>query len=193
MLCTCWHGGCGMAGTRWPGRVGSQGRGDDNRRKLGLGGWGTHQVVVLGTGRLKSSPQVQRRTVCYSRRFQFKAQPGRFGTHKSWKSDSLSQWEGGGYGETQPPLQEDSRQSRRGPSTGSLGLAVSRQPCRPNWPSLRIEVFEARTKCLSFPEEPCLKRCWGAGSWTGQRCCPEMWASPGLSGSVWQRSPSSNL
>lgn len=86
-----------MAGTRWPGRVGSQGRGDDNRRKLGLGGWGTHQVVVLGTGRLKSSPQVQRRTVCYSRRFQLKAQPGRFGTHKSWESDSLSQWEGGGY------------------------------------------------------------------------------------------------
>lgn len=74
--CTCWHGGCGMVGTRWPGRVGSQGRGGDNRRKLGLGGWGTHQVVVLGTGRLKSSPQVQRRTVCYSRRFQFKAQPG---------------------------------------------------------------------------------------------------------------------
>lgn len=56
-----------MAGTRWPGRVGSQGRGDDNRRKLGLGGWGTHQVVVLGTGRLKSSPQVQRRTVLFQK------------------------------------------------------------------------------------------------------------------------------
>lgn len=150
MLCTCWHGGRGMAGTRWPGRVGSQRRGDDNRRKLGLGGCGTHQVVVLGTGRLKSSPQVQRRTVCCSRRFQFKAQPGRFGTHKSWESDSLNQWEWGGNGGTQPPLQEDSRRSRRGRSTGSLGLALSRQPCRPNWPSVRIEGFEARTKCFEF-------------------------------------------
>lgn len=102
-----------------------------------------------------------------------KSQPGRFGTHKSWESDSPSESGVGGMEGPSPPrrrrvssLEEAAPQAALVwmPSAGSCVVPTGQV-------SDRMEGFESRTKCpLSFPEEPYLKPCWGAGSWTGQRC-----------------------
>lgn len=97
--------------------------------------------------------------MCYSRTFQVESQPGRFGTHKSWESDSLRQLEAGVLEGPSPPRRRKVSGPEEAvplaaliwmPTVGSCVVPTSQV-------SDRMEGFESRTKCpLSFPEEPYL-------------------------------------